>query len=92
MRLYELVVVMKSSLSEADRKKMLETIKSWVKDVKVTSEEALGSKALRYRIKKELTGFYHKMELESENGITADLEKKLLANENILRHLLVRKK
>ena len=92
MRLYEFVVVLKSSLSDTERKKLLDTIKSWLKDVKILAEEDLGSKALRYHIKHELMGVYHKYELESETGIPADFEKRLLANENVLRHLVIRKK
>lgn len=92
MRLYEFVVVIKSSLSDTERKKLLDTIKSWLKDVKISAEEDWGSKALRYKIRHELMGVYYKLELESENGIPADFEKKLVANENVLRHLVIRKK
>jgi len=92
MRLYELVVILKTSLSEPQRKKLLDTIKSWLKEVKIVEEKAWGSKALRYKIKKELTGFYHSLQLSTEKMIPADFEKKLLENEMILRHLLMRKK
>lgn len=92
MRLYELVLVLKSSLSEGDRKKLLDTVKEWLKDVKITKEEDWGQKPLAYKIKKELAGFYHLMHLESENGIGMDFEKKMHANDNVLRFLLLRKK
>lgn len=90
MRTYELVLVMRPSLSEADRKKLLETVKAWMSDLKVTKEDDWGSKALKYPIKKELTGHYFDLMLEGET-VPADLEKRLLNQENILRHLLVRK-
>lgn len=92
MRLYELVLVIKSSLSESQRKKLIDTIKSWLKDVKVVDEKAWGSKVLAYKIKKELTGFYHILEIEVNAQMPADFEKKLLEQEDILRHLMVRKK
>lgn len=91
MRIYELVLVLRPSLKEDDRKKLLTTIKTWIKDVKITKEEDWGSKALKYPIKKELTGFYYDFILEADK-ITEDLEKKLLTQENVLRHLLIRKK
>ena len=92
MRLYELVLVLKTSLSEADRKKTLETIKGLVKDLKVASEEDWGQKPLSYKIKKEIAGVYHMMKLEGESAVPADFEARLLRNENVLRHLLVRVK
>lgn len=91
MRLYELVMILKSSLSEKEREKLLETIKGWLKDVKIIKEESLGQKPLAYKIKRELSGVYHKIEMEAEN-IPADFEKRLNTSENILRHLLLRKK
>lgn len=91
MRTYELVLVLSSSLTEANRKKLLETVKSWLKDVKITKEDDWGSKALKYAIKKELTGHYFDMILETPNAIPADFEKRVLSENNILRHLLVRK-
>ena len=91
MRLYELMLVLKTSLSETERKKLLTSVKDMIKDMKVTEEE-IGQKPLAYKIKKELAGIFHIMHIESEKGITADFERRLLNNENILRHLLLRKK
>lgn len=92
MRKYEFVVVLKPSLSEAEQKKLLETIKSWLKDVKIAAEEEWGSKALAYKIKHEQMGVYYIFDLESENGLPTDFEKRLLAQDDILRHLVIRKK
>lgn len=113
MRLYELVLVLRSSLSETQRKKILDTIKSWLKPaspssprasvdarrveagqggpVKISKEEEWGQKVLSYVIKKESSGFYVLWSLEADL-VPADFEKRLLMNENILRHLLIRKK
>lgn len=92
MRVYELVMVLQSSLSEAQRKKLIDTVKTWLGDVKIAKEDEWGQKPLAYPIKKEIAGFYLLFNLETENSIPLDLEKKLLTNENILRHLLIRKK
>lgn len=92
MRVYELVLVLKASLSEAQRKKILTVIKGFLKGLKITKENEVGEKQLAYPIKKEKAGFYCSLALESENAIPLDLAKNLLANEDLLRHLLIRKK
>lgn len=86
-----MVLVLKTSLSEANRKKLVETVKGFLKDAKVKSEEEWGQKALSYSIKKEVSGFYLDFLLELEK-VPADFEKRLMANEDILRHLLIKQK
>lgn len=91
MRLYELVLIFNSSLSADQRKKLLGTIKEWLRDVKIVKENEWGQKALSYPIKKERIGFYEMLELEAAT-IPGDFEKRLLNTDGVLRHLLVRKK
>jgi ribosomal protein S6 len=96
MRKYDFVVVLKSSLKEADAKKFFETVKDWLKDVKVAKEEDWGQKPLAYPIKREGSGHYYKWELEiaadAVSGLPTDFETKLLRSENVLRHLVLRTK
>lgn len=92
MRTYELVMVLRSTLSETQRKKLVETIKGWLGDTKIEKEDEWGQKPLSYPIKKEVSGFYLDFLVEASEGIPSDLEKRLLGNENILRHLLLRRK
>lgn len=98
MRLYDLVLVLKSSLIEDQRKKVIDTIKSLFKDSKVKKEDSWGQKALSYPIRRERTGFFVVLEIEAEDSqegksqITKDLDNRLKTNDNILRHLLIRKK
>ena len=54
MRLYDLVIVIKPSLSDAQKKKLLDSVKEFLKGVKVVTEEDWGQKPLAYKIKKEL--------------------------------------
>ena len=91
MRLYELVLVLKTSLSEKEREKFLETVKGYLKDFKIT-EDHWGQKPLAYKIKHEVAGVYHKLELEGEGSLPADFEKRLIHFDQVLRHLLLRKK
>nr|MBI5455819.1 30S ribosomal protein S6 [Candidatus Levybacteria bacterium] len=91
MRNYQLVLVLKTSLSEANRKKFLESVKSWVKGAKFTKEEEWGEKTLAYIIKRETKGFYVNYLFELKDEFSKDLEKKLMATDDVLRHLLLRK-
>lgn len=91
MRSYELVLVLRTSLSESQQKKLIDSIKSLLKGVKTVKEKVLGQKPLSYPIKKEIAGVYIDWSFEMES-IPADFEKKLLVNENVLRHLLIRRK
>jgi ribosomal protein S6 len=52
MRSYQLVLVLNTALTEANRKKFLETVKSWAGDAKFTKEEEWGEKVLAYTIKR----------------------------------------
>ena len=92
MRKYDLVVVIRSSLKDAERKKLIDTIKGWLKDATIVKENDWGQKPLAYTIKKEAAGNYYQFQLESENGLEKDLEQRILRNENIIRHLLLRTK
>ena len=92
MRLYELVMVLRPSLSESERKKLIEGVKGWLKDVKVTKEEDWGQKPLAYRIKKEIAGVYHSLQFETENSVPLDFERRLTHTDEVIRHLLVRTK
>ncbi|MCL5435056.1 MAG: 30S ribosomal protein S6 [Patescibacteria group bacterium] len=91
MRNYQLVLVLRASLSEIQRKKLLATIKTWLKDVKIAKEEEWGQKPLAHSIKKETAGFYLNYLLEAKDVPPLDFEKKLMAQEEILRHLFLRR-
>ena len=91
MRSYELILVTKTSLTEALRKKLIAGVKVLLKDLKVIKENEVGQKTLAYKINRETSGYYFDFALEGEN-VPADFEKKLLENDNILRHLLLRTK
>lgn len=92
MRLYDLVIVTRPSLSDAQKKKLLDSVKDFLKGVKVAKEEDWGQKPLAYKIKRELAGVYHLFKLETDASVPQGLEKRLVNDENIIRHLLIRTK
>ncbi len=99
MRLYELVLVLRPSLKEADRKKLLTTIKEWLKDVKIKKEDDWGQKPLAYAIDHEESGHYYMLTIEADpevatgkNGIPKDFEQRITRQDNVIRHLMLRTK
>ena len=86
---YQLILVLRSSLKEAEQKKLLEGIKSLLGKAKIT-EKIWGQKALAYPIKKEVSGLFLNWNIEAEAVVPPDFEKKLINNDNVLRHLLLR--
>lgn len=98
MRSYELILITKTSLTDTLRKKLITSVKSLLKpaspqggDLKIVKENEVGLKSLAYKIKRETNGFYWDFALEGET-VPIDFEEKLLENDNILRHLLLRTK
>ncbi|KKQ34667.1 MAG: hypothetical protein US51_C0031G0001 [Microgenomates group bacterium GW2011_GWA2_37_6] len=70
---------------------MIDNLKDLLGKAKIAEKE-WGQKVLSYPIKKEISGVFHNWVIESEDIIPKDFEKKLLSNDNILRHLLLRSK
>ncbi len=89
MRTYEIVLIVRP-VAEAARKKAVDAVKELLKGMKIKSEKEWGSKALKYKISRELTGFYYDFEVEGET-MPSDFDRKVLLNEAILRYLVVRK-
>ena len=92
MRSYEIVLVFRSSLTDAQRRKILDAVKDWLKSLKIIKEDNLGEKTLAYPIKRERKGSYIALSLEGDVAIPTDLDKRFSANEDILRYLVIRKK
>ena len=92
MKTYQLVLVLKISLTESMRKKFLETVKGYLNGAKFTKEEEWGEKVLAYVIKRENSGFFQNFIFDTQDTAVKELEKKLAASDNVLRHLLLRVK
>lgn len=86
---YQLTIVTKSSLKEDARKKLLDGVLSPFGKAKIKDND-LGQKPLAYPIRHEVSGNFVIYDIESEEVVPADFEKKILNNEDILRHLFLR--
>lgn len=89
MRKYRLTLLLRSGLSKEKRDKLILEIKKWIGDTKNLKDESTGEKKLAYPINKEKSAEFMIINFEAEK-YSPDLDKKLLMEENILRHLIVR--
>lgn len=83
---YELTLILTSG-----DKKILTEIKKILAGGKIKEEKELGRKDLSYPIKKKTEGFFYVINFQVEGKEVAKIREKLLQNDKILRHLLVRK-
>lgn len=90
MRTYKLVMLLKSDLTQEKKKKLLDTVGTWA-GAKESKTEELGEKKLAYVIKHEKKADFVSLQFGSEK-ITPDFEKRLVIQEDILRHLMIRTK
>jgi small subunit ribosomal protein S6 len=90
MRSYDIVLIFRSNITTAAKDKILTGIKKWMGEGKIAKTNEWGKKAFTYPIKKEKEGMYVLLEVETEKGLPTDFEKKLIVEDAILRHLVLR--
>ena len=91
--LYEMMLISKHTLSEADEKKLMVRMEKMLAGSgKIVKTENLGKKQLAYRIKKETEGNYRLLNLELKPVSIAEITAKLKMEEDILRFLILKKK
>ena len=88
---YNLTLILKPDLKEADRKKLVKDVTGAFGKGKI-AEKDWGEKALAYPIEKVTSGFYVNIIAETDEVVKKDFEKDLYHNSKILRHLLLREK
>ena len=92
MSKYEIMFIVKAT-NESDvikataeaAKKIITNDKSKVLDFK-----DLGEKRLAYPIKKEISGYYYVMQIEATVEAIKEFDRKMLIDENCLRHLIIK--
>ncbi|OGH12370.1 MAG: 30S ribosomal protein S6 [Candidatus Levybacteria bacterium RIFCSPHIGHO2_01_FULL_36_15] len=89
MRSYRLVLLLKSGLKKEQKDKLLESVKKWAGNIKDEKIQELGEKKLIYTVAKQRSGEYVVMDFNMEK-VNLDLDKKIVIEDDILRHLLVR--
>jgi len=94
MEHYELLYIIKESYPDNEIPSVHERVRALIQKVggALTKEEPLGRKRLAYPIKRQQHGFYYLTELNIEEKETPTLDRQLRLHEDILRHILLRKK
>ena len=93
MTKYEIMFIVKATISEDEQKKYVEEVQKLVKDNKgkVVEFKEMGRKKLAYPINKEVSGFYYLMNVEASAEAIKGFDRKLRINENTIRHLILKK-
>lgn len=95
MREYEVTIVIKTSLDDDARNAMIEQVAGWLNPT--GAEETApkvnhwGQRTLAFEIEKERDGYYVMYEATIDPEQINGIERQILYEDNILRHLVVRK-
>lgn len=89
---YEIMFIVKSTLDDNTLAALVEDTKKLITDnnSKVIEFKDMGKKKLAYPIKKEVSGNYYLMNVSATHECIKEFDRKLLINENVLRHLILK--
>ena len=92
MRRYELMFVVKPTLEEEATLKVLETVKTLLKNQKaeLISEKNMGRRELAYEVKGFKNGSYFLITVEAEPSAVKEFDRIANINEDIIRHIVVK--
>lgn len=93
MTKYEIMFIVKATLEESALNNITKEVQALISEngSKVIEFKDMGRKKLAYPINKEISGFYYLMNVEATNEVIQEFDRKLRINENILRHLILKK-
>jgi small subunit ribosomal protein S6 len=89
MREYTFVVIIKSDVKKERKDALMQDVQKWIGEVESPKIESLGDRKLAYPIKKQKTGEYVTLSFAAKT-IPTDVNAKMLLQEDVLRHLLIR--
>jgi len=88
---YTLCLLLRESLSEADRDKVLLEVSKTLTDSIKPEIISWGKRDLAYPIAKQTQADYYLLNFEAESSVPATLDKKLKLAEEVLRFLIIRR-
>ena len=91
MRKYELVYIVHPDMDETAFNDALDKIKGWIteSDGSVDKVDNWGRRKMAYQIQKQMDGQYMLLHVSMAPTATAELERKLVLLEPVMRHMLV---
>jgi len=93
MRNYEIMFIVRPTLSEAEIKKVSDNFATIIKDngSKLIDIKEMGQKELAYEIKKFKTGYYYVFNVESnDDKAIKEFDRLALISGDIVRHLITK--
>ncbi|MGC8465860.1 MAG: 30S ribosomal protein S6 [Acidimicrobiales bacterium] len=92
MRVYELVVILESSLDDDEIQEQIDKISSLVsaQDGSVLKIDRWGRKRFAYELKDRWEGYYVIVQLKGEPKMVAEVERNLYITDEVLRHKISR--
>lgn len=93
MNKYEIMFIVKPDLEETSINNEAENLKKVLTNLeaKIVEEKAMGQRELAYEIKKYRNGYYFLFVVEGSHEAIKEFDRLAGINENILRHLIIRK-
>ena len=93
MNKYEIMFIVKPDLEETAIKNEAESLKKVLTNLeaKIVEEKAMGQRELAYEIKKYKNGYYFLFVVDGSHEAIKEFDRLAGINENILRHLIIRK-
>lgn len=89
MRDYRLVLLLKSELKKDQKEKLLVNLQKWIGEASFDKVTEMGEKKLSYPIKREKKADYVLLSFKA-NSVSPELDKRLVMQDDILRHLLIK--
>lgn len=93
MRKYEIMFIVKPTLSEDEKKNVVAKFVKILTDNKatITNEKDLGQRELAYEIKDFKSGFYYLVNLEANDDVAInEFDRQAKNTSDIVRHLITR--
>ncbi len=93
MRKYEIMFIMRPTLSEEELKATVEKYTKLLeeKNAKILTAKKIGQQTLAYEIKKFTTGFYHLFLIEAnDDAAVKEFDRVSLISNDIIRHLITK--
>ena len=93
MNKYEIMFIVKPDLEETSINNEAENLKKVLTNLeaKIVEEKAMGQRELAYEIKNYRNGYYFLFVVEGSHEAVKEFDRLAGINENILRHLIIRK-
>ncbi len=92
MTKYEIMYIIRPTLSEENRKQLIEDIEAVFtsRDSEVLKRDEWGMRELAYEIEKHTKGYYVVFEVNSTQDARTEFERVIGLKEDVIRHLVIK--